>query len=58
MGLSQKLEKNFLKAFLWQVQELTYLLLSKVNVILFVPFLSLLFDYGKQLAVPTFLPSI
>lgn len=58
MGLSQKLEKKFLKAFLWQVQELTYLLFSKVNVILFVPFLSFLFDYGKELAVSTFLPSI
>ena len=58
MGLSQKHEKIVLKAFLWQVQELTYLFLSKVNVILFVPFLSLLFDYGKQLTVSIFLPSI
>lgn len=58
MNLKQKLEFFFLKAFLWQVQELTYLLLSKVNVILFVPFLSLLFDYGKQPEVPAFLPSI
>lgn len=58
MGLSQKRKKNVLKAFLWQVQEPTYLFFSKVNVILFVPFPSLLFDYGKQLTVSIFLPSI
>jgi len=47
-GLSQNHKKIVLKTLLRQVQERTYLFLSKGNVILFVPFLSLPFDYGKQ----------